>query len=70
MTVKRGASSSQMMRFFIAFPAYRGLSLDFENIPDRCGPGYLTFIRALYTTCIRAICAWTVNMGGGPETLT
>ena len=36
------------MRFFTALPAYRGLSLDFENLDDSAMPAYLTFIQELY----------------------
>ncbi len=38
----------QIMRFLIAYPAYRGLSLDIESIPDSDDAAYMTFIRALY----------------------
>jgi peptidoglycan-N-acetylglucosamine deacetylase len=38
----------QIMRFLIAYPAYRGLSFDIESIPDDDDAAYLTFIRALY----------------------
>ncbi len=38
----------QLMRFLIAYPAYRGLSLDIESIPDDADPAYLSFIQALY----------------------
>jgi cellulose synthase/poly-beta-1,6-N-acetylglucosamine synthase-like glycosyltransferase/peptidoglycan/xylan/chitin deacetylase (PgdA/CDA1 family)/spore germination protein YaaH len=38
----------QIMRFLIAYPAYRGLSLDIESIPDNDDAAYMTFIRALY----------------------
>ncbi|HEV2326392.1 MAG TPA: glycosyltransferase, partial [Terracidiphilus sp.] len=39
---------SQLMRFLTAFPAYRGLSLDFEALPDDADSSYLSFIQALY----------------------
>ncbi|MGH9588878.1 MAG: glycosyltransferase [Terracidiphilus sp.] len=45
---KSAALVSQLMRFLTAFPAYRGLSLDFESLPDDAGPAYLSFIQALY----------------------
>src|ERR1700734_2655832 len=45
---KANAFLQQVMRFLIAYPAYRGLSLDIESIPDNDDAAYLTFIRALY----------------------
>src|SRR6185437_2045458 len=45
---KSAALVSQFMRFLTAFPAYRGLSLDFEALPDDADPAYLAFIQALY----------------------
>ena len=45
---KRAALRGQIMRFFAAFPAYRGLSLDFESLPDKATPAYLAFIHELY----------------------
>jgi cellulose synthase/poly-beta-1,6-N-acetylglucosamine synthase-like glycosyltransferase/peptidoglycan/xylan/chitin deacetylase (PgdA/CDA1 family) len=36
------------VRFFTAYPVYRGLSLDFENLPDDATPAYLIFIHELY----------------------
>jgi len=38
----------QVMRFLIAYPVYRGLSLDIESIPDDADSAYLSFIQALY----------------------
>jgi cellulose synthase/poly-beta-1,6-N-acetylglucosamine synthase-like glycosyltransferase/peptidoglycan/xylan/chitin deacetylase (PgdA/CDA1 family)/spore germination protein YaaH len=38
----------QILRFFAAFPAYRGLSLDIENLPDEASPAYVSFLQALY----------------------
>jgi cellulose synthase/poly-beta-1,6-N-acetylglucosamine synthase-like glycosyltransferase/peptidoglycan/xylan/chitin deacetylase (PgdA/CDA1 family)/spore germination protein YaaH len=46
---KRAALRQQIVRFFTAFPAYRGLSLDIENIPDSATPVYLTFVQELYS---------------------
>jgi cellulose synthase/poly-beta-1,6-N-acetylglucosamine synthase-like glycosyltransferase/peptidoglycan/xylan/chitin deacetylase (PgdA/CDA1 family)/spore germination protein YaaH len=46
---KRAALRQQIVRFFTAFPAYRGLSLDIENLPDEASPVYLNFIRELYS---------------------
>jgi cellulose synthase/poly-beta-1,6-N-acetylglucosamine synthase-like glycosyltransferase/peptidoglycan/xylan/chitin deacetylase (PgdA/CDA1 family)/spore germination protein YaaH len=45
---KRAVLRQQIVRFFTAFPAYRGLSLDIENLPDGAIPDYLTFIQELY----------------------
>jgi cellulose synthase/poly-beta-1,6-N-acetylglucosamine synthase-like glycosyltransferase/peptidoglycan/xylan/chitin deacetylase (PgdA/CDA1 family)/spore germination protein YaaH len=45
---KRAALRGQIVRFFTAYPVYRGLSLDFESLPDDAGPAYLTFIHELY----------------------
>ena len=45
---KRTELRDQIVRFFNAFPAYRGLSLDLESLPDNATPAYLTFIKELY----------------------
>jgi cellulose synthase/poly-beta-1,6-N-acetylglucosamine synthase-like glycosyltransferase/peptidoglycan/xylan/chitin deacetylase (PgdA/CDA1 family)/spore germination protein YaaH len=45
---KSDAFRRQIMRFLIAYPAYRGLSLDIESIPDEDDAAYLSFIQALY----------------------
>ena len=45
---KRDALRQQVLRFFHADPVYRGLSLDFESLPDRATPAYLSFIQELY----------------------
>ena len=45
---KRAALRQQIMRFFTAFPVYRGLSLDIESLPDDADPAYLSFIQELY----------------------
>jgi cellulose synthase/poly-beta-1,6-N-acetylglucosamine synthase-like glycosyltransferase/peptidoglycan/xylan/chitin deacetylase (PgdA/CDA1 family)/spore germination protein YaaH len=45
---KRAALRQQIIRFFTAFPAYRGLSLDLENLPKDASPVYLNFIQELY----------------------
>jgi cellulose synthase/poly-beta-1,6-N-acetylglucosamine synthase-like glycosyltransferase/peptidoglycan/xylan/chitin deacetylase (PgdA/CDA1 family)/spore germination protein YaaH len=45
---KRTALCQQIVRFLTAFPAYRGLSLDIESLPDNASPGYISFIRELY----------------------
>jgi cellulose synthase/poly-beta-1,6-N-acetylglucosamine synthase-like glycosyltransferase/peptidoglycan/xylan/chitin deacetylase (PgdA/CDA1 family)/spore germination protein YaaH len=45
---KRAALRQQIVRLFTAYPVYRGLSLDFESLPDDAGSAYLTFIHELY----------------------
>ena len=45
---KSAALRGQIMRFLIAYPVYRGLSLDIESIPDDADPAYIAFIEALY----------------------
>jgi len=45
---KRAALEAQILRFFTALPAYRGLSLDFESLRDDSMPAYMTFLRELY----------------------
>jgi peptidoglycan-N-acetylglucosamine deacetylase len=44
----RAALRAQLVRFFTAYPAYHGLSLDFESLPDGMMPGYTAFIHELY----------------------
>jgi cellulose synthase/poly-beta-1,6-N-acetylglucosamine synthase-like glycosyltransferase/peptidoglycan/xylan/chitin deacetylase (PgdA/CDA1 family)/spore germination protein YaaH len=44
----RAALRQQVLRFLEAFPAYRGLSLDFESLPDDASPAYMAFIQELY----------------------
>jgi cellulose synthase/poly-beta-1,6-N-acetylglucosamine synthase-like glycosyltransferase/peptidoglycan/xylan/chitin deacetylase (PgdA/CDA1 family)/spore germination protein YaaH len=38
----------QIVVFLTALPSYRGISLDFEDLPDDNETGYLTFIHNLY----------------------
>jgi cellulose synthase/poly-beta-1,6-N-acetylglucosamine synthase-like glycosyltransferase/peptidoglycan/xylan/chitin deacetylase (PgdA/CDA1 family)/spore germination protein YaaH len=45
---KRAALRQQIVRFFTAYPAYHGLSLDFESLPDNADPAYIAFIHELY----------------------
>jgi cellulose synthase/poly-beta-1,6-N-acetylglucosamine synthase-like glycosyltransferase/peptidoglycan/xylan/chitin deacetylase (PgdA/CDA1 family)/spore germination protein YaaH len=45
---KRAVLRQQISTFFAAMPAYRGLSLDIENLPDSATPAYLNFIHELY----------------------
>jgi len=46
---KRNALRQQIVRFFTAYPTYRGLSLDFESLNDDANPAYLAFVHELYT---------------------
>jgi cellulose synthase/poly-beta-1,6-N-acetylglucosamine synthase-like glycosyltransferase/peptidoglycan/xylan/chitin deacetylase (PgdA/CDA1 family)/spore germination protein YaaH len=45
----RAALRQQIVRFLSAFPLYRGLSLDFENLPDSTTPAYTAFVQELYS---------------------
>jgi cellulose synthase/poly-beta-1,6-N-acetylglucosamine synthase-like glycosyltransferase/peptidoglycan/xylan/chitin deacetylase (PgdA/CDA1 family) len=44
----RASLRAQIIRFFTAYPDYRGLSLDFESLSDDAEPAYLAFIHELY----------------------
>jgi cellulose synthase/poly-beta-1,6-N-acetylglucosamine synthase-like glycosyltransferase/peptidoglycan/xylan/chitin deacetylase (PgdA/CDA1 family)/spore germination protein YaaH len=44
---KRAALRQQLVRFFSTYTFYRGLSLDFESLPDSATPAYLAFIHEL-----------------------
>jgi cellulose synthase/poly-beta-1,6-N-acetylglucosamine synthase-like glycosyltransferase/peptidoglycan/xylan/chitin deacetylase (PgdA/CDA1 family)/spore germination protein YaaH len=46
---KRKVLRQELDRLFIAFPAYHGLSLDFETVPDEAEKGYVAFIQELYS---------------------
>ena len=46
---KRTALCQQILRFLASVPAYRGLSLDIENLPDNASPGYMSFLQELHT---------------------
>jgi cellulose synthase/poly-beta-1,6-N-acetylglucosamine synthase-like glycosyltransferase/spore germination protein YaaH/peptidoglycan/xylan/chitin deacetylase (PgdA/CDA1 family) len=46
---KRNALRQQIVRFFTAYPTYRGLSLDFESLNDDANPAYLAFVHELYS---------------------
>ena len=45
---KRAALRGQILRFLGTYPDYRGLSLDFESLPDDSNAAYMTFIQELY----------------------
>jgi cellulose synthase/poly-beta-1,6-N-acetylglucosamine synthase-like glycosyltransferase/peptidoglycan/xylan/chitin deacetylase (PgdA/CDA1 family)/spore germination protein YaaH len=47
-SAKSAAMRAQLMQFLAAYPAYRGLSLDFESLPGDATPAYLDFLQALY----------------------
>ena len=46
---KRLEIRQQLQRLFTAYPAYRGLSLDIENLNDDADEAYLTFIQEIYS---------------------
>ncbi len=46
---KRAVLRQELDRLFTAFPAYHGLSLDFETIPDETQNSYVAFIHELYS---------------------
>ncbi|MGD0547841.1 MAG: polysaccharide deacetylase family protein, partial [Terracidiphilus sp.] len=46
---KRAQLRQQILRFFAAYPVYRGLSLDIENLPDEASPAYMSFLQELYS---------------------
>ncbi len=45
---KSAAFLQQILRFFSAYPIYRGMSFDIESLPDEDDAAYLSFIQALY----------------------
>jgi cellulose synthase/poly-beta-1,6-N-acetylglucosamine synthase-like glycosyltransferase/peptidoglycan/xylan/chitin deacetylase (PgdA/CDA1 family)/spore germination protein YaaH len=45
---KRAVLRQQIDALFFAYPVYRGLSLDIENLTPESAPAYLTFIHELY----------------------
>jgi peptidoglycan-N-acetylglucosamine deacetylase len=63
----------QIMRFLAAYPAYRGLSLDIESIPDDAEPAYLSFIQALYAQMhprnLRSMSTWPCHQRQRPEAI-
>jgi cellulose synthase/poly-beta-1,6-N-acetylglucosamine synthase-like glycosyltransferase/peptidoglycan/xylan/chitin deacetylase (PgdA/CDA1 family)/spore germination protein YaaH len=58
----------QLMRFLTASPAYGGISLDFESLPDDSGPAYLGFIKALYAQMHARNLRLYVNLGASTST--
>jgi len=47
-SASRARFIQQVDRFLAANPNYRGLSLDFEDIPDEAQPGYMALLAELY----------------------
>jgi peptidoglycan-N-acetylglucosamine deacetylase len=45
---QNAALLKQIVLFLDTYPAYRGISLDFESLPDADEQAYLTFIQTLY----------------------
>ena len=45
---RRGALRQELDHLLNTFPAYHGISLDFESIPDDSEGSYITFIQELY----------------------
>jgi cellulose synthase/poly-beta-1,6-N-acetylglucosamine synthase-like glycosyltransferase/spore germination protein YaaH/peptidoglycan/xylan/chitin deacetylase (PgdA/CDA1 family) len=45
---KSAAFQQQILRFLATYPAYRGIALDIESIPDDAEPAYISFIQALH----------------------
>ena len=46
--VKRLHLHDQILQFFAGMPAYHGLSLDIENLPDEADASYMQFLKELY----------------------
>ena len=44
----RAELREQIVTFLTTYPAYRGLSLDFESLSDEATPAYTAFVRELY----------------------
>ncbi|MFP5236599.1 MAG: glycosyltransferase [Acidobacteriota bacterium] len=62
---KRAALESQITDFFAALPAYRGLSLDFENLRANSYPDYINFLHELYGQLHARNLRLYVNAGAG-----
>src|SRR6516162_3782094 len=60
---KRAELRGDLMRIFTAFPSYRGLSLDIENLTEDADPAYLTFIKELYAVLHPRNLRLYVNVG-------
>ncbi|MGA9586186.1 MAG: polysaccharide deacetylase family protein, partial [Terracidiphilus sp.] len=46
---KRSQIRQEILRLFIAFPGYHGLSFDIENLNDDARPAYLNLIKEIYS---------------------
>ncbi|HEY1985464.1 MAG TPA: glycosyltransferase [Terracidiphilus sp.] len=57
----------QLNQFFSAYPVYRGLSLDFENLDDKSYPAYMSFIQGLYADLHARNQRLYVNVASGTE---
>jgi len=66
----RAALRAQILRFLSAFAPYRGLSLDFENLPDNATPAYLAFIQELYADLHPRNLRLYVTTGTGTDAAT
>ena len=64
---KRDSLLDQTMRFLGAIPAYRGISLDLEEVPDDAEAGYQKFIGDLYSRLHAKNLRLYVNTGVGAE---
>jgi len=64
---KRAALRHQLVRFFAAMPAYHGLSLDFENLPDASLPSFVTFVHELYGDLAMRNLKLYINVGIGMD---
>jgi cellulose synthase/poly-beta-1,6-N-acetylglucosamine synthase-like glycosyltransferase/peptidoglycan/xylan/chitin deacetylase (PgdA/CDA1 family)/spore germination protein YaaH len=62
---KREALRYQILRFFTAYPVYRGLALDFESLADKSVPDYELFVRELYKDLHARNLRLYVDMGAG-----
>ena len=60
---QRAALEAQLMRFFTTFPAYHGLSLDLENLPDDAMPAYEALISELFAQMHPRKLRLYVNLG-------
>ncbi len=67
---RRGVLEAQIVRFFTALPAYRGLSLDIENLRDDSIPAYMTFIQELYALLHARNLRLYVNAATGTDSPT
>jgi cellulose synthase/poly-beta-1,6-N-acetylglucosamine synthase-like glycosyltransferase/peptidoglycan/xylan/chitin deacetylase (PgdA/CDA1 family)/spore germination protein YaaH len=57
----------QLLTFLAAYPAYHGLSLDLENLPDEALPGYHALIGELYSQMHPKNLRLFVNEGVGAD---